>query len=67
MLYTPEQMNRLLVKGGLSFICQTEKRSDMEFDKWIEENIRYIKTRSARLEFKLMFKTAAAVIFRKGA
>ncbi|HCB95719.1 MAG TPA: multidrug MFS transporter, partial [Ruminococcus sp.] len=27
----------------------------------------YIKTRSARLDFKLMFKTAAAVILRKGA
>jgi len=60
-------MNRLLVKGGLSCICQTEGRSDMEFDKWVEGDIRYIKTRSARLDFKLMFKTAAAVILRKGA
>ena len=67
VLYTPEQMNRLLVKGGLSCICQTEGRSDMEFDKWVEGDIRYIKTRSARLDFKLMFKTAAAVILRKGA
>lgn len=33
ILYTPEQMDRLLVKGGLSCICQTEGRSDMEFDK----------------------------------
>jgi lipopolysaccharide/colanic/teichoic acid biosynthesis glycosyltransferase len=29
VLYTPEQMDRLLVKGGLSCICQTEGRSDM--------------------------------------
>lgn len=67
VLYTPEQMNRLLVKGGLSCICQTEGRSDMEFDKWVEGDIRYIKTRSASLDLKLMFKTAAAVILRKGA
>lgn len=33
VLYTPDQMDRLLVKGGLSCICQTEGRSDMEFDK----------------------------------
>ncbi len=44
VLYTPEQMDRLLVKGGLSCICQTEGRSDIEFDKWVEGNVRYIKT-----------------------
>jgi len=67
VLYTPEQMDRLLVKGGLSCICQTEGRSDMEFDKWVESDVRYIKTRSAVLDISLMFKTVAAVILRKGA
>ena len=67
VLYTPEQMERLLVKGGLSCICQTEGRSDMEFDKWVESDIKYIKNRSAALDLKLMFKTVSAVIQRKGA
>lgn len=67
VLYTPEQMDRLLVKGGLSCICQTEGRSDMEFDKWVESDIEYIKTRSAALDLKLMFKTISVVILRKGA
>ena len=67
VLYTPEHMNRLLVKGGLSCICQCEGRSDMEFDKWVESDIRYIKTRSAPLDVKLIFKTITAVILRKGA
>ena len=67
VLYTPEQMNRLLIKGGLSCICQTEGRSDMEFNKWVESDIRYIKNRSIGLDISLMFKTAAAVIMRKGA
>lgn len=67
VLYTPEQMDRLLVKGGLSCICQTEGRSDMEFDKWVEGDIRYIKTRSPGLDLKLMFKTVGAVLLRKGA
>ncbi len=67
VLYTPEQMNRLLVKGGLSCICQTEGRSDMEFEKWVESDIRYIKTRSIGLDISLIFKTAAAVLLRKGA
>ena len=67
VLYTPEQMDRLLVKGGLSCICQTEGRSDMEFDKWVEGDIEYIKTRSIGLDVKLMFKTVAAVLLQKGA
>lgn len=67
VLYTPEQMERLLVKGGLSCICQTEGRSDVEFDKWVEGDVRYIKNRSVALDFKLMFKTVTAVIMRKGA
>lgn len=67
VLYTPEQMDRLLVKGGLSCICQTEGRSDMEFDKWVESDIEYIKTRSVALDLKLMFKTISVVILRKGA
>ena len=39
----------------------------MEFDKWGEGDVRYIKTRSVGLDLKLMFKTASAVICRKGA
>ena len=66
VFYTPEQMDVLLVKGGLLCICQTEGRSDMGFDKWVEDDVRYIKTRSAGLDLKLMFKTAAAIL-RKGA
>lgn len=67
VLYTPDQMDRLLVKSGLSCICQTEGRSDMEFDKWVEGDVKYIKTRSVGLDLKLMFKTIVAVIQRKGA
>ena len=67
VLYTPEQMDRLLVKGGLSCICQTEGRSDMEFDKWVEGDVKYIKTRSPKLDLKLIFKTVAAVLRCKGA
>lgn len=39
----------------------------MEFDKCVEDDVRYIKTRSAGLDLELMFKTVAAVILRKGA
>lgn len=67
VLYTPRQMERLIVKGGLSCICQCEGRSDMSFDEWVESDIRYIKNRSLKLDFSLMLRTASAVIKRKGA
>ena len=67
ILYTPHQMERLLVKGGLACICQAEGRSDMEFDKWVESDIRYIKKRSLGLDIKIFFQTIGAVILKKGA
>ncbi len=67
VLYTPHQMQRLLVKGGLSCICQCEGRSDMEFDKWVESDIKYIKERSLKLDLKLMIQTVIVVIKGKGA
>ncbi len=67
VLYTPDQMNRLLVKGGLSCICQVEGRSDMEFDKWVETDIYYIQNRSIIMDISLFFRTIAVVLARKGA
>jgi lipopolysaccharide/colanic/teichoic acid biosynthesis glycosyltransferase len=67
VLYTPHQMNRFLVKGGLSCICQCNGRSDMKFDDWIESDIYYVKNRGLLMDFKLFFKTIKVVIMRKGA
>lgn len=67
VLYTPEQMDRLLVKGGLSCICQVEGRSDMEFDKWVESDVRYIKQRGVGMDVGLFFRTIGVVLKRKGA
>lgn len=67
VLYTPEQMDRLLVKGGLACICQTEGRSDMSFDEWMHTDIEYIKNRSMALDMKILVKMIIAVLKRKGA
>ena len=67
VLYTPEQMNRLLVKGGLACICQAEGRSEMAFEKWVQTDIEYIKKRSTLLDLKILAKTVVAVIKGKGA
>ena len=67
VLYTPAHMERLLVKGGLSCIAQCEGRSDVEFEKWVESDVRYIKTRTFWGDIKLMFRTLIVVILKKGA
>ena len=65
--YTPHQMNRLTVKGGLSCYCQCSGRSNMGFDEWVESDIEYIKNRSLSVDFKIIIKTILAVLKRDGA
>lgn len=67
VLYTPAHMDRLLVKGGLSCTAQCEGRSDMEFEKWVESDVDYIKNRSLWMDIKLIFRTMGAVFMKKGA
>lgn len=67
VLYTPAQMDRLLVKGGLACICQCEGRSDMEFEKWVSTDIKYIKERSLALDCKLALRMVGVVLKGKGA
>lgn len=67
VLYTPAHMDRLLVRGGLSCIAQCEGRSDVEFERWVESDVEYIKRRSIGLDIKLIFRTIGVVILKKGA
>ncbi|CDF57719.1 sugar transferase [Thermobrachium celere] len=56
--YTPYQMQRLLVKPGLTCYWQVMGRNKInDFDEWVELDIKYIKERSFWLDMKLIFKT----------
>lgn len=63
--YTPYQMNRLTVKGGLACYCQCSGRSDMSFDEWMRTDIEYIKKRNLLVDIEILLKTAISVV-RKG-
>ena len=67
VLYTPHDMERLLVKGGLACVCQCEGRSNMAFEEWVESDVNYIQKRSFAFDFKLIGKTIIAVLKRDGA
>jgi lipopolysaccharide/colanic/teichoic acid biosynthesis glycosyltransferase len=55
--YTPYQMHRLDVKGGLLCLWQiSHNRNKIPFSEWINLDLEYIQTRSAWLDAKIILK-----------
>lgn len=55
--YTPYQMHRLDVKGGLICLWQiTKNRHSISFDEWVALDMLYIENRSLGLDIKIFFK-----------
>lgn len=65
--YNNYQMQRLLVKPGLTCYWQCSGRSNMSFDDWMDSDIDYIKNRSIWLDIKLILRTIPAVLRSVGA
>lgn len=62
--YTPYQMHRLDVKGGLLCLWQIHhNRNALSFDEWVNLDIEYIKHQSIWLDLKIIVKGAFMVIF----
>ncbi len=60
--YTKYQMQRLLVKPGITCIWQVSGRNKIGFDEWVELDIKYIKNRSFWLDLKLILLTIPALL-----
>lgn len=65
--YSSYQMHRLDVTPGLTCYWQISGRSNINFEKWIELDMRYIRERSIWTDFKIILKTVPAVLFGYGA
>ncbi|OXX83036.1 multidrug MFS transporter, partial [Paraclostridium benzoelyticum] len=52
--YNEYQMQRLLVKPGLTCIWQVSGRNEIGFDEWVDLDLKYIKDRSIYLDLKLI-------------
>ena len=59
--YNEYQMQRLLVKPGITCIWQVSGRNTIGFDEWVEMDLEYIKTRNLWLDIKLIFKTVGVL------
>ena len=55
--YNSYQMQRLLVKPGLTCYWQVMGRNNIDFDRWVDLDIQYIKERNTWIDIKLIFKT----------
>ena len=58
---------RLKVKPGLTGLAQINGGYDLKPEEKVVYDIEYIKTRSIRLDLKIMFKTVAVIFNHKGA
>lgn len=65
--YTPYQRQRLAVRPGLTCFWQVHPaRNSLDFDTWVEMDLRYIREQSWLLDWKLIFFTIRAVLNREG-
>lgn len=61
------QLQRLLVKPGLTCYWQISGRNNISFDEWMEMDLRYIREESVWTDFKILVMTVKAVFTGKGA
>lgn len=64
--YSPWQMRRLCMPPGLTCFWQISGRSDINFDRWMELDLKYIDNWSLMLDFKILLKTIPAILMAKG-
>jgi len=65
--YENDVRRRLLVKPGLTGLWQSSGRSDLSWDESVRLDLHYVENWSLALDLIILWKTAFAVLSRKGA
>ncbi len=65
--YQPWQRRRLSMKPGLTCLWQVSGRNEVDFDRWMALDLKYIDTWSPLLDLKILLKTVPAVLSGRGA
>jgi lipopolysaccharide/colanic/teichoic acid biosynthesis glycosyltransferase len=65
--YEPWQRLRLSVKPGLTCLWQISGRSEIQFEQWVRMDLWYVKHQSFLTDLKLLLRTPASVLSRRGA
>ncbi len=64
--YEPWQRRRLSMKPGITCIWQVTRRDGVNFEEWMEMDLRYIDNWSLWLDLKILFLTGRAVFAGSG-
>ena len=62
-----DQLQRLLVRPGITCYWQACGRNDMSFDEWMSLDLRYIREQSLRTDAVILLQTVKAVLSGRGA
>jgi exopolysaccharide biosynthesis polyprenyl glycosylphosphotransferase len=65
--YDTSISRRLLVKPGLTGLWQISGRSDLSWEESVRLDLRYVENWSLALDLLILWKTASAVLARRGA
>ncbi|MGM0216068.1 sugar transferase [Enterococcus sp. AZ109] len=65
--YNAYEMQRLFVKPGCSGLWQISGRSDLHFKDMVELDLKYIRTRSIKLDCSIIIKTFLVILKPNGA
>lgn len=65
--YERWQRRRLRMQPGLTCLWALEGRSELNFKRWMELDLRYIDTWSPSLDWKILLKTIPVVLLGRGA
>lgn len=65
--YDEYQLQRLSVKPGLTCYWQVSGRNNIDFEEWIELDLKYIKERNIFIDIKLILMTIPALLGDKNA
>lgn len=64
--YSPRQARRHEVRPGLTGLAQVMGRNALSWEEKFEWDVRYVETQSLWLDWKILFLTVKAVVFRTG-
>ena len=65
--YTEHDFKRLSITPGLTCYWQIQpRRNDLSFEQWVELDLQYIRERSFKTDWKIIFRTFGAVIGMHG-
>jgi exopolysaccharide biosynthesis polyprenyl glycosylphosphotransferase len=65
--FGPRERSRCAVRPGLTCIWQVSGRSDLDFETWVEYDLRYIREWRLTLDLVLLARTVPAVLGCRGA